>query len=145
MASSGRPDIGISAIPYAPIRQIRQNSSLPRLYPKSPSTVPFLSNFFSKNFVSPLLTIAKTPQKGHTLSELFFKKFYLLPGLFPKHPPVALLLLRKNQKFFSTPLTIKIAPLFCHTLFQLFSKKFYSSTVDYHFFLLFVSPPILLF
>ena len=47
-ASSGRPDIGISTILYAPIRQIRQISPLPGLFPKSPSTVPFLSNFFKK-------------------------------------------------------------------------------------------------
>ena len=82
LASSGRPDIGISTILYAPIRQIRQISPLPGLFPKQHPVVLLLSekipkniishhwlsqlppcfvtpffNFFSKIFVSPLLTI----------------------------------------------------------------------------------------
>ena len=146
---------------------------------------------FFKKFVSPLVTIAKTPRKGHTLSKLFSKNFHLLPGLFPKrhllvlplsekirknlhfttdyqdchpillhpfstflkksiaplsrlypkHPPVALLLLEKIQKIFSTPLIIKITPLFCNTLFELFSKIFIPTLLTITFSLLFVSLP----
>ena len=99
LASSGRPDIGISTILYAPIRQIRQISPLPGLFPKRHPVVLLLSekiqkniishhwlsqlppcfvtpffNFFSKIFVSPLLTITFLPPKGHTLFRNFFKK-----------------------------------------------------------------------
>ena len=74
---SGRPGITISAISYAPIRQIRQNYPLPGLFPKSPSTVPFLSNFFSKIFASPPLTVRKSEQKRYTLAALFSKKICL--------------------------------------------------------------------
>ena len=99
LASSGRPDIGISTILYAPIRQIRQISPLPGLFPKRHPVVLLLSekipkniishhwlsqlppcfvtpffNFFSKIFVSPLLTITFLPRKGHTCSKNFSKK-----------------------------------------------------------------------
>ena len=62
-----------------------------------------------------------------------------------KTPPVALLLLEKNQKNFSSPLIIKITPLFCNTLFELFFKNFYPYTVDYHFFLAFCITPTAFF
>ena len=65
MASSGRPDIGISTIPYAPIRQIRQNSPLPGLFPKSPSTVPCLSNLFQKICLSTGDYRKNTPKRSH--------------------------------------------------------------------------------
>ena len=95
MASSGRPDIGISAIPYAPIRQIRQNSPLPGLYPKSPSTVPFLSNFSSKIFASPPLIIRKSEQKRYTSVALFSKKLPLSTTDYRKNT-------RKRSHLFST-------------------------------------------
>ena len=149
MASSGRPDIGISTILYAPIRQIRQNYPLPGLFPKSPSTVPFLSNFFSKifasppltvrkseqkrytlaalfskKFVSPLLTIAKTPKKGHTLSELFFKKLSSSTEVISQMHLLVLPLSEKNPKnITSTRLYITFLPQYCFTVFELFSKK----------------------
>ena len=87
MASSGRPDIGISAIPYAPIRQIRQNSPLPGLFPKSPSTVPFLSNFSSKILASPPLIIRKSEQKRYTPAALFSKKLPLSTTDYRKNTP----------------------------------------------------------
>ena len=74
----------------------------------------------------------------HPFSTFLKKSIAPLSGLYPKHPPVALLLL---EKIFTTPLIIKITPLFCNTLFELFSKKFYPSTVDYHFFLAFCITP----
>ena len=107
MASSGRPDIGISAIPYAPIRQIRQNSPLPRLFPKSPSTVPFLSNFSSKILASPPLIIRKSEQKRYTPAALFSKKLPLSTTDYRKNTP-------KRSHPFST-----------------FFKKFCLSTTDY--------------
>lgn len=134
-------------------------SSLPGLFPKSPSTVPFLSNFFKKFYLF-TTAIAKTPRKGHTNFKKIRKNTPHLPGLFPKRHPVVLLIsekspkkhspsiggiskttpccaatFRKNsKKIFSTPLTVAIPPLFCYTLFQLFFKNFYLSTADYHFF-----------
>ena len=97
MASSGRPDIGISAIPYAPIRQIRQNSLLPGLFPKSPSTVPFLSNFFKKFYLF-TTAIAKTPRNGHTLSELFSKKALHSTGVISKTTPRCVATFGKNSE-----------------------------------------------
>ena len=77
MASSGRPDIGISTILYAPIRQIRQISPLPGLFPKSPSTVPFLSNFFKKFLSLHCWLSLFCPQKVTPLSGIFSKKVLL--------------------------------------------------------------------
>ena len=134
MASSGRPDIGISTILYAPIRQIRQISPLPGLFPKSPSTVPFLSNFFKKFYLF-TTAIAKTPRKGHTLSELFSKKALHSTWVISKTTPRCVAAFGKNsEKHHLPPLTIAITPLFCNTLFQLFFKNFCLSTADYHIF-----------
>ena len=115
---SGRPGITISAISYAPIRQIRQNSLLPGLFPKSPSTVPFLSNFFKKFYLF-TTAIAKTPRKGHTHSGLFSKNFHLLPRLYPKRHPVVLLLSEKIPKnIITTPLIISFLSPKRYTVFK---------------------------
>ena len=97
MASSGRPDIGISTILYAPIRQIRQISPLPGLFPKSPSTVPFLSNFFKKFYLF-TTAIAKTPRNGHTLSELFSKKALHSTGVISQTTPHCVATFGKNSE-----------------------------------------------
>ena len=129
--------------------------------------------FFSKNFHSPSTgviskichdcvvafrkNLKKTSPLHQWLSRLppvfvtpifnFFQKtFTPLPGLYPKRHPVVLLLSEKIPKnIISTPLTIKITPLICHTPFQLFSKIFTHPLLTITFFLLFVSPPLLLF
>ena len=155
MASSGRPDIGISAIPYAPIRQIRQNSPLSGLFPKSPSTVPFLSNFFSKifasppltvrkseqkrytlaalfskKFVSPLLTIAKTPKKGHTLSELFFKKLSSSTEVISQMlPPCVAAFRKKSEKHHLYPVVYHLFTPILLLCFSTFLKKKHSSSI----------------
>ena len=97
MASSGRPDIGISVISYAPIRQIRQISPLPGVFQKSPSTVPFLSNFFKKFYLF-TTAIAKTPRNGHTLSELFSKKALHSTGVISQTTPHCVATFGKNSE-----------------------------------------------
>ena len=76
MASSGRPDITISAISYSPIRQIRQNYPLPGLFPKSPSTVPFLSNFFKKFYLSTADYHFFASKRSHLFKKFFKKKLH---------------------------------------------------------------------
>ena len=102
MASSGRPDIGISTILYAPIRQIRQirqNYPLPGLYPKSPSTVPFHFYFFPK-ILSLHHCISVFTTKNVAPLFNFFPKIFIrpLPGLYPKSATIALLLSEKIWK-----------------------------------------------
>jgi hypothetical protein len=70
MASSGRPDIGISTILYAPIRQIRQISPLPGLFPKRHPVVLLLSEKIQKNIITTPLIISFLSPKRYTV----FKK-----------------------------------------------------------------------
>ena len=164
MASSGRPDIGISVISYAPIRQIRQISPLPGLFPKRHPVVLLLSEKIQKNIITtPLIISFLSPKRYtvfkkiekflfpylpyHRLGVVFVpfspqkqaaKKRVTLPlyrGYFQNLPQLRCCFPKKSEKnITSTPLTIKIPPLFCYTLFQLFFKNFCLSTADYHFF-----------
>ena len=140
MASSGRPDIGISTILYAPIRQIRQISPLPGVFQKSPSTVPFLSNFFKKFYLF-TTAIAKTPRNGHTLSELFSKKALHSTGVISKTTPLCVAAFRKNPKKTSPLhwLLSRLPPCFVTPIFNFFSKKFVLPLLTITFFLRFVS------
>ena len=109
MASSGRPDIGISAIPYAPIRQIRQNSPLSGLFPKS---VPVALLF----------------------SEKIWKKHHLYTTDYQDSPPV---LLHPFSTFFQKFLSLHCwLSLFClekvTPVQKIFQKKLH--TADYHIF-----------
>ena len=92
---SGRPGITISAISYAPIRQIRQNYSLPGLFPKSPLLALFLSNFFQKNFTSPLVLSQKHPEKVTPFLN-FFKKLSSPPLIISFSPPKRCTVFKKN-------------------------------------------------
>ena len=98
MASSGRPDIGISAIPYAPIRQIRQNSPLPGLYPKSPSTEPFLSNFFQKFLSLHYCYRKNTLKRSHPFETFFKKSVTLYRGYIQNDTPLCCCFRKKFRK-----------------------------------------------
>ena len=77
MASSGRPDIGISTILYAPIRQIRQNYPLPGLFPQwHPSVLPHSEKIRKKT--SPLHQCMPDfcPQNFHGFQKKL-KNFYI--------------------------------------------------------------------
>ncbi len=76
MASSGRPDIGISAISYAPIRQIRQNSPLSGLFPQwHPSVLPH-SEKIRKNITSTPVYARFLPPKFSRFSKKIEKFLY---------------------------------------------------------------------
>ena len=127
MASSGRPDITISPIFYTSIRQIRQNYPLPGLFPKSPSTVPFLSNFFKKFYLF-TTAIAKTPRKGHTLSELFSKKALHSTEVISQTTPRCVAAFGKNspKNIISHHWLSQFPPCFVTPFFNFFSKIFVS-------------------
>ena len=74
LASSGRPDIGISTILYAPIRQIRQISPLPGLFPKQHPVVLLLSEKIPKNIISHHWLSQLPPLFCNTHFQLFLKK-----------------------------------------------------------------------
>ena len=76
MASSGRPDIGISAISYAPIRQIRPNSPLSGLFPQwHPSVLPH-SEKIRKNITSTPVYVRFLPPKFSRFSKKIEKFLY---------------------------------------------------------------------
>lgn len=128
------------------------------LYPKSPSTVPFPSNFFQKIFYPstadyqkkcakslhshctfskktiPLpLTIAKTPRKGHTLFQLFSKNFCLSTVDYQKkHPKRSHPFRKKNLKnITSTPVYVRFLPPKYFTVFKKIEKFLYPH-LPYH-------------
>ena len=146
MASSGRPDIGISAISYAPIRQIRQNSPLSGLFPKSPSTVPFLSNFFQKNCLSTADYRQNTPKRSHPFFNFFQKTFIFYRGYFQNDTPLCCRFQKKIRKKSSPHHWLsRLPPRFVTLSFNFFSKIFIPPLLTITFFLLFVSSPMLLF
>ena len=127
MASSGRPDIGISTILYAPIRQIRQNYPLPGLFPKSPSTVPFLSNFFQK-FLSLYYCYRKnTLKRSHPFETFFKKSVTLYRGYIQNDTPLCCYFRKKFRKT-SSPTTDyrKNTPKRSHPFETFFQKKRYT-------------------
>lgn len=98
-------------------------SSLPGLFPKSPSTVPFLSNFFKKFYLF-TTAIAKTPRKGHTLSELFSKKALPSTGGISKTTHLCVAAFRKNPKKSSPHHWLsRLPPHFVAPVFNFSPKK----------------------
>ena len=134
MASSGRPDIGISTIPYAPIRQIRQNSPLPGLFPKLPSTVPCLSNLFQKICLSTGDYRKNTPKRSHPFGT-FSKNLCLSTADYQKKYPKRSHPFRKKSEknclltsvyhFFTIEMLqlFRIFPKNFHPLPRLFPKR----------------------
>ena len=95
MASSGRPDITISPIFYT---SIRQNYPLPGVFPKTPLLALFLSNFFQKNFTSPLVLSQKHPEKVTPFLN-FFKKLSSPLLIISFSPPKRCTVFKKIEKF----------------------------------------------
>ena len=130
------------------LHENRASLSSSGILPKNLKTVPLFVFFWEKFTTTPTISPTWNCFLDILSSKAIRRKVACippLPRLFPKHPPVALLLLEKIQKIFSTPLIIKITPLFCNTLFELFSKIFILTLLTITFSLLFVSPPLLLF
>ena len=95
-----------------------------------PSFLTFFKKFYLFTGV-----IAKTPPKGHTISEFFSKKaLHSTEGISKTTPRCVAAFGKNSEKHHLPPLTVAIPPLFCYTLFQLFFKNFCLSTADYHFF-----------
>ena len=130
------------------LHENRASLSSSGILPKNLKTVPLFVFFWEKFTTTPTISPTWNCFLDILSSKAIRRKVACippLPRLFPKHPPVALLLLEKIQKIFSTPLIIKITPLFCNTLFELFSKIFIPTPVAIARIPRFVSPCFALF
>ena len=89
-----------------------------------------LPHFFQKKFVSPLLTIAKTPKKGHTLSELFFKKLSSSTEVRSQMlPPCVAAFRKKSEKHHLYPVVYHLFTPILLLCFSTFLKKKHSSSI----------------